>query len=162
MNMKKPTIILSAGFAVVLVTAVCMRAGAGDHAGHEHGGKAESKHSHGDHDAEKSAAEKTVTVTGEVLDLSCYLGHGARGKEHQECAGECLNNLHVPAGLLTADGSVFLLVPDHNSEKAFKNVGALAAEQVNVTGKKVVQGGIQGILVKSVARAEKKEPAKKK
>ncbi len=39
---------------------------------------------------EKKSA-KTITVTGEVVDVSCYLAHGekGRGEEHASCAAAC-------------------------------------------------------------------------
>lgn len=111
-------------------------------------------HKHEAAKAEEAEAGEAVTVTGEVLDLSCYLGHGSSGKEHKKCAKACLVEKKVSAGLLTADGSVYLLVQDHKHEKAFKPVAELAAEQVTVSGRKVVKGGLQGILVSQVEKAK--------
>ncbi len=50
---------------------------------------------------------KQVTVTGEIVDLACYLDHGARGMKHQQCALTCLKN-GEPMGLLTSEGKVYL------------------------------------------------------
>ncbi|MDX6768795.1 MAG: hypothetical protein SF051_04635 [Elusimicrobiota bacterium] len=149
MNNDKMRVKLT-GFAVAIVAGLAVAAFA--HEGEDH-----SKHGKG-HTKEASAAAapgEAVTVTGEVLDLSCYLGHASKGKEHQKCAKACLLDKKVPAGLLTADGSVLLLVPDHKHEKAFKPVGELAAETVTVRGRKVVSGGLPGILVESVEKAGK-------
>ncbi|OGR89512.1 MAG: hypothetical protein A3J74_02270 [Elusimicrobia bacterium RIFCSPHIGHO2_02_FULL_57_9] len=98
-------------------------------------------------------AGEAVTIAGEVLDLYCYLGHGATGREHKKCAKQCLLEKHVSAGLLSADGAVYLLVSDHKHEKAFAAVGRLAAEQVKVTGVKAVKGGLQAILVHKIEKA---------
>lgn len=118
--------------------------------------RAHEGHDHGKEGKAASAAKADVfTATGEVLDLSCYLGHGAKGKEHQKCAKACLLDKKAPAGLLTADGLVYLLVPDHKHEKAFKPVGELGAEMVTVRGRKVVSGGLPGIMVESVEKAGK-------
>lgn len=110
---------------------------------------------HGAHQHEAAkphdgAAGEMVTMTGEVLDLACYLGEGEKGKGHQKCAKECLVKKHVAAGLLTADGKVYLLVEDHKHEKAFAPVRKLAAEQIKVTGRKTDKGGLQAILVQSL------------
>lgn len=113
---------------------------------------AHEAHKHEEAKAAATPPSDAITVTGEVLDLSCYLGHGAKGKGHQKCAKKCLVELRVPAGLLTADGQVYLLVPDHDHEKAFKPIPKLAAEQIKVTGRKVLMGGLQGIMVE---KAEK-------
>ncbi|MBI4375417.1 MAG: hypothetical protein HY549_03110 [Elusimicrobia bacterium] len=128
--------------AVMSLAALALAAGVWAHEGHKHEEKAEA-----------AAPSETVSVTGEVLDLSCYLGHGATGKEHKKCAKSCLLEKHVSAGLLTADGTVYLLVSDHKHEKAFAPVGQMAAEQVKVTGVKAVKGGLQAILVHKVEKA---------
>jgi hypothetical protein len=128
-------------FAALLAAAVPAAA----HEGHEHGQEAKPAEAKAD----------ALTVTGEVLDLSCYLGHGAKGKPHQKCAKACLLDKKVPAGLLLDDGSVLLLVPDHKHEKAFKPVGELAAERVTVRGRKVVSGGLPGLMVETVEKAGK-------
>lgn len=113
-------------------------------------------HAHDQGAAAASAAKPDVfEAKGEVLDLSCYLGHASKGGEHQKCAKACLLDKKVPAGLLTADGVVYLLVPDHKYEAAFKPVGGLAAETVVVRGRKVVSGGLPGIMVQSVEKAGK-------
>lgn len=128
------------------------------HEGHGHDEADEAQAVEGDHAGHqgmggKQAAGETVTLAGEVLDLSCYLGHGSTGKKHQKCAKACLIEKHVSAGLLTADGTVYLLVQDHKHEKAFAPVGQLAAEKVKVTGVKAMKGGLQAILVHKVEKA---------
>ncbi len=147
MNNDKMRVKLT-GFAVAIVAGLAVAAFA--HEGEDH-----SKHGKSHSAAAAAASGEAVTVTGEVLDLSCYLGHASKGREHQKCAKACLLDKKVPAGLLTADGSVLLLVPDHKHEKAFKPVGELAAETVTVRGRKVVSGGLPGILVESVEKVAK-------
>ena len=98
--------------------------------------------------AQAAAAD---TLTGEVLDLACYMGHEAKGGEHRACATKCLLKGVAP-GLLTADGGVYLLVEDHKYEKVFQSIPRLAAEQVEVTGKKVMRGGLQAVIVTSVKK----------
>jgi hypothetical protein len=95
----------------------------------------------------------TATLTGEVLDLGCYLGHGASGKDHKACALGCIGKKGIAPGLLTADGKVYVLVPDHHSEKAFEPIKGWAAEQVKVTGQVINKGGLQGIVVASAVKA---------
>jgi len=104
---------------------------------------------------EKAAASASVTLTGEVLDLSCYLGHGAAGGGHMKCAKACLTDKGAPAGLLTKDGKIFLLVQSHEGEKAYKALCALGGEQAKVTGTKNDKGGLQAIVVDKVEKVEK-------
>src|SRR5699024_11503361 len=51
----------------------------------------------------------TQTITGEVLDMSCYMDHGAKGQGHKKCAQGCLDK-GLPAGILAKNGKVYLLV----------------------------------------------------
>jgi hypothetical protein len=143
------------GLAILAVALAAPWTPALAHEGHEHAKEEKAADGHSGHDhgeAGKAAEGQKVTVTGEVLDLSCYLGHDSKGKDHQKCAKACLLEKHVSAGLLTDDGKVFALVSDHKYEKAFAAVGQLAAEKVKVTGKKIEKGGLQAILVQSVAK----------
>lgn len=120
------------------------------HEGHKH----EGHKAHASAEQAAPADKATVTVTGEVIDLSCYLDHEGKGKEHAKCAKMCLVQKHVPAGLLGDDGSVVLLVADHKHEKAFAPIPGWAAERVTVTGKKATKGGLNAILVTSAEKAK--------
>ncbi len=88
------------------------------------------------------------TVSGEVLDMSCYMGHGAKGKGHKQCAQMCLDK-GLPAGLLTSDGQVYLLVEDHDKSKAYKTAIKHAADQVKITGNVVNKNGVRALVVEN-------------
>lgn len=90
--------------------------------------------------------QKTATVKGEVLDMSCYMGHGAKGAGHKQCAQMCLDK-GLPAGLLTSNGQVYLLVEDHNKSDAYKTAIKHAADQVTITGKVANKNGVQALIV---------------
>ena len=47
-------------------------------------GVAVAQQAHPAQKAAKPAAEKTVT--GELVDMGCYVGHGAKGEKHVDCA----------------------------------------------------------------------------
>ena len=61
------------------------------------------------------APKKAVTLRGEILDMGCYVSRGLTGPEHKECATKCLAN-GVPAGLMAADSTVYLLSHNHDRE----------------------------------------------
>src|SRR5262249_47185595 len=61
---------------------------------------------------EKKAGTKDKAIQGEVLDLACYIAHGASGAGHADCAKECAKG-GQPMGLLSADGTVYVLLADH-------------------------------------------------
>jgi len=91
------------------------------------------------------------SVSGEVVDLACYMVHPETGKgaSHKKCAETCLKK-GLPIGLVTDDKQVFLLLEDHDNPKAYAQVKDKAAEKVTVEGNKVTQGGLPGMVVESV------------
>ena len=96
-------------------------------------------------------AEKDLVVSGEIIDLACYLDHGASGAKHQQCALTCLKG-GQPMGLLTKEGKVYLLLADHQDAKAFDEAKTYAALQVEVTGPMVEKAGITGLTVVKVKK----------
>ena len=91
------------------------------------------------------------TITGEVVDLACYIAHPetGRGAGHRKCADTCLKK-GMPMGILTEDKQVFLLLEDHDNPKPYDELKKKAAETVTVEGTKVSQGGVQGFVVGAV------------
>jgi hypothetical protein len=98
-----------------------------------------------------SAAMAGDKVTGEVVDLSCYLAHPntSTGGGHRKCAETCAKK-GLPMGLLTAEKEVFLLLEDHDNPKAYAAALAKAAQQTTVEGRSVNLGGVRGIVVDAV------------
>jgi hypothetical protein len=91
------------------------------------------------------------TVSGEVVDLACYLPHPQTGKgaSHRKCAETCLKK-GLPMGLLTDDNQVYVLLEDHDNPKPYAELKDKAAQRVTVEGEKVAQGGTQGIVVQAL------------
>jgi hypothetical protein len=98
-----------------------------------------------------AAARAADTVTGEVVDLACYMVHPETGSGpgHKTCASMCLKK-GLPAGLLTPDKQLYLLLEDHDNPKAYAAIKEKAAEKITVEGQKVTQNGMQGIVVETV------------
>jgi hypothetical protein len=97
------------------------------HEGHEHG------------DKDNLASGETKKVTGEVVDMACYLDHNATGEKHADCAKKCITS-GLPVGLKADDGKTYLLIGEHkplNSELA-----QYAAKKITVEGKIVSRDGI--------------------
>ena len=97
------------------------------------------------------AEEPLVTLTGEVVDLACYMPHPAtsHGNGHRKCADTCLKK-GMPMGLVTADKQVYLLLEDHDNPKPYGQLKEKAAETVSVEGTKVSEGGVQGFVVETL------------
>jgi len=96
-------------------------------------------------------ARAADTVSGEVIDLSCYLHHPetSKGPSHKKCAETCAKK-GLPMGLLTEDNQVILLLEDHENPKGYATALEGAAKTITVEGKKVNQGGMTGIVVEDV------------
>jgi len=85
---------------------------------------------------------EAVTVTGEVLDMACYLDHGAHGEKHAECAKTCIES-GLPVGIKSSDGKVYLIIGEHKPLN--KELAAYAAKTITVKGKLVSRDGINMI-----------------
>lgn len=90
-------------------------------------------------------------ITGEVVDMSCYLGHPetGRGVGHRKCAETCAKK-GLPMGVLAEDQTVWLLLEDHDNPKAYATALEGAAKTITVEGRKVTVGGVNGIIVEGV------------
>ena len=100
------------------------------HEGHEHGQK------------DELASGETKKITGEVIDMACYVDHNATGEKHVDCAKKCITS-GLPVGLKADDGKTYLLIGEHkplNSELA-----QYAAKKIAVEGKFTSRDGINMI-----------------
>ena len=88
-----------------------------------------------------TAADDVSTKTGEVVDLACYIDHGASGEGHSACAKKCISS-GLPVGLKTAEGT-YLLVGAHKPMNS--DLAVLAAQTITVKGKVVEKDGIKMI-----------------
>ncbi|MFB3825834.1 MAG: hypothetical protein ACE15B_03660 [Bryobacteraceae bacterium] len=100
---------------------------------------------------------KVVTITGEILDLSCYLQLGKHGEKHRACGQACVRN-GQPIGLLTKDGGIYMLMPEEHDPRRDGGVDAResASEHmgriVEVTGTQTVVGGYRALYVQGLKR----------
>lgn len=93
--------------------------------------------------------KKSLTITGEVLDMACYSAMGASGEGHKSCAADCIKG-GSPMGLLTSDGKVYLLVENHDKKDAYAQAKTHAGEQITVTGTLSDKGGLSAVVVNEV------------
>ena len=95
-----------------------------------------------------------ATVTGEIVDLACYVPRGDKGhgSAHQECAEMCAKG-GQPLGVLSADGGLILLVEDHAKPAPYAAVKKLAGQTAQISGKKFERSGL-AVLVVGKAEAQ--------
>src|SRR5262245_9215525 len=108
------------------------------------------------HEGHHMPGEKVVKkrITGEVVDMGCWLGHAARGEKHVSCATKCLNQ-GMPMGLLTSNGTLYLVTLDHDNADPYNSMKSMAGKQVTVTGALLTRSGMKAIEASEVQLASK-------
>jgi hypothetical protein len=100
---------------------------------------------------------KPITVSGEIIDLSCYLQVGKHGEKHKSCGVKCLQN-NQPIGLLAKNGTVYLLMEEEHDPRrdGQANIRQAAidnfAKIIEVSGTESMHGGYRAIFVQGYAK----------
>ncbi len=94
------------------------------------------------HEGEDHGGGKEVTVTGEVVDMACYVDHGATGAKHADCAQKCIK-MGLPVGLKAANGDTYILIGEHKPIN--DQLAPLAAKTITVKGKETSRDGVKMI-----------------
>lgn len=103
---------------------------------------------------QEKPVSKEATITGEVIDVACYLSSGARGEDHVACAKACAK-AGGALGILTADGKVYVsLLPDDHKNNPNHLLVDHVGHNVEAKGYVRAKGGVNGIMVRSVAMAK--------
>ena len=99
----------------------------------------------------QKANAKPTALTGEVLDLTCFMQHPADavGVDHAKCAKTCINK-GLPIGFLAEDGTVYLLI-GNGHEPVAPMVSGVAGKKVTINGIIVTHHGTKAIELVSVA-----------
>jgi hypothetical protein len=91
------------------------------------------EHEHG----KDTAASKEVT--GEVVDMMCYVDHNAVGEKHgQSCGAKCIRS-GGPAGIV-CDGKAYLVVGEHKPMN--DQLAEYCGKTITLKGKMAERGGI--------------------
>jgi hypothetical protein len=99
---------------------------------------------------------KPATVTGEVIDISCYLQLGKRGEKHIPCGTKCLTN-GQPIGLLDDAGETYELFAEQHDPRRDGTMDLkatfipLLAKRVTVTGILTEKKGVKALFVRAGA-----------
>jgi hypothetical protein len=89
-------------------------------------------------DSAKGDAAGTKEVTGEIVDMMCYVDHNAMGAKHAECGEKCIKN-GGPVGIVS-DGKAYLVVGAHKPMN--DELAPLAGKTVTLRGKLADNGGV--------------------
>jgi hypothetical protein len=101
------------------------------------------------------AGAKTITASGEILDMACFMDGGEHGAKHKSCSKKCVKG-GSPVGFLSDEGKAYFLVNDHDKEEAFEAAKGLAGETVTLSGNLIEQNGAVAIQVESVEKSSGK------
>jgi hypothetical protein len=93
----------------------------------------------------------TVEITGEVIDLACFLSYGARGADNARCAAHHIA-LDQPLALLEADGSILLLWAGHHTSHPFDLARQRLGQTVKIVGVPYQRDGVKGLEVRELTR----------
>jgi len=96
------------------------------------------------------AGPQEILVTGEVLDMTCYIANNLSGPDHAECAKVCIRS-GEPAGIKAQDGKVYLLTgePGHSINAELADY---AAKTVTIKGKQTVRDGFAQLQVEEIRK----------
>ena len=92
-----------------------------------------------------------MTLTGEVVDLTCFVAHGARGSDNAFCSGQT-SDVAQPVALLTAEGILYILAADEGNRFGYEHVRTLIGEQVRVEGLPSERDGTKLLEVQRASR----------
>jgi hypothetical protein len=87
-----------------------------------------------------AARADNATIKGEVVDLMCYLDHGARGAKHEGCARTCIES-GGPVRILTQDNQLYLVIGEHKPMN--KELAPYAGKTITIKGKVVERDGMK-------------------
>jgi len=91
-----------------------------------------------EHGKDSLDASASKEITGEVVDMMCYVDHNAMGDKHASCAAKCIKG-NGPVGVVS-DGKAYLIVGDHKPMN--DALAEFAGKTITVRGKMAERGGI--------------------
>lgn len=95
---------------------------------------------------------KEATITGQVIDVSCYTTMGASGENHKMCGQACAKS-GVALAILGSDGTIYVPVSSKPADPQNPRLENFAEGKVKVTGVHRVENGLHTIEIKTVSAA---------
>ncbi len=86
------------------------------------------------------------SITGEVVDLACYMGMGKSGASHAQCAIKCAK-MGIPFGIKTNEGIYVVLFGTKKAKAEYDKIGNQGGKTITVKGHVVDKDGLKAILV---------------
>ena len=102
--------------------------------------------------AHEKTAGTEMTITGQVIDMNCYVTNGASGAAHKACADGCAK-AGVSLGILSSDGTIYLPVSSKPGDPQNAKLAAFTEGKVTVAGMHRMSHGLHTIEIKTIAAA---------
>ena len=104
---------------------------------------------------------RKATISGEVVDVSCYLQLGKRGQAHAACGRSCVQN-GQPYGLLDDAGNLTLIIEEQHHPRRDGQVSLresfarLMGQRIKATGMLTERKGIRVLFVQAPPKVASK------
>ena len=95
---------------------------------------------------------KPITLSGELIGLTCFIKHGSKGKSHRSCAKDCAEK-GLPIGLLS-DGQIYQVSGDGHKSlvEAYKPFLKYMETNVSVKGKVFEKKGLKMLVIDKIKK----------
>src|SRR3954453_22237131 len=77
-------------------------------------------------------------ISGEIVDMMCYVDHNAMGERHAQCAATCVKS-GGPVGIVS-DGKAYLVVGEHKPMN--DQLAEFCGKKITLKGKLAERGGV--------------------
>lgn len=103
---------------------------------------------------------RAATLTGEVIDVTCFLQLGKRGEAHVPCGQKCVRR-DQPIGLLTDAGRLYLLMAEEfqarrdGKHRMTERFAELIGKRVTVSGMVAKYQHYRVLFVRTLPRSDR-------
>lgn len=113
-----------------------------------------SSHASGHSNHGSAADSKEVTISGQLVGLTCLIKHDSKGASHKDCFKECAEK-GLPIGILTKENKIYQISGEGHADLSETNKKFLkyAEEEVIVKGAVFTSNGMNMIVVKGIKKA---------
>jgi hypothetical protein len=96
------------------------------------------------------ARGKSVTISGEIVDTACYIGHDSKGAAHAQCATVCAK-AGIPLALLDSQSGLLYLPVSLEHKNPNERLLPFVEKKVRVSGTVLEKAGMRGIVIRQIA-----------
>jgi len=98
-------------------------------------------------------AGKSTQITGQVVEIACFVGHDSSGPKHAKCAEACARAGNPLAIYDETAKALYLPISlDHKNPNT--KLMAFIEKKVKVTGTLMEKAGLRGIAIENVEAAQ--------